>query len=105
MDGPDVSLKGSPTVSPTTVALCTSEPLPPLEEQGFYFSPAWRQAQELESQEAYTAAATAYMQAAEQAHAIHEEGEAGHEMPDLERPVFGVSKAVSNLVKVCRSTA
>lgn len=26
-DGPDVSLKGSPTVSPTTVALCGSEPL------------------------------------------------------------------------------
>ena len=25
--GPDVSLKGSPTVSPTTVALCTSLPL------------------------------------------------------------------------------
>ena len=28
-DGPDVSLKGSPTVSPTTVALCASDPLPP----------------------------------------------------------------------------
>ncbi len=27
--GPEVSLKGSPTVSPTTVALCTSPPLPP----------------------------------------------------------------------------
>ena len=26
-DGPEVSLKGSPTVSPTTVALCASEPL------------------------------------------------------------------------------
>jgi hypothetical protein len=26
--GPDVSLKGSPTVSPTTAALWTSEPLP-----------------------------------------------------------------------------
>ena len=26
-DGPDVSLNGSPTVSPTTVALCGSEPL------------------------------------------------------------------------------
>ncbi|XP_059099435.1 vinculin-like isoform X3 [Tigriopus californicus] len=33
---------------------------------------------------------------------IHEEGEAGHEMPDLERPVFAVSKAVTNLVKVGR---
>ena len=28
-EGPLVSLKGSPTVSPTTVALWTSEPLPP----------------------------------------------------------------------------
>ena len=28
-EGPDVSLKGSPTVSPTTVALWQSEPLPP----------------------------------------------------------------------------
>src|SRR5205809_2576899 len=27
--GPDVSLNGSPTVSPTTAALCGSEPLPP----------------------------------------------------------------------------
>ena len=26
---PDVSLNGSPTVSPTTAALCASEPLPP----------------------------------------------------------------------------
>ena len=31
---------------------------------------------------------------------IHEEGEAGHEMPDLERPVQAVSKAVANLAKV-----
>ena len=28
-EGPEVSLKGSPTVSPTTAALCCSEPLPP----------------------------------------------------------------------------
>ena len=28
-EGPEVSLKGSPTVSPITVALCTSEPFPP----------------------------------------------------------------------------
>ena len=27
--GPDVSLKGSPTVSPMTAALCCSDPLPP----------------------------------------------------------------------------
>ena len=27
-EGPEVSLKGSPTVSPTTVALWSSEPLP-----------------------------------------------------------------------------
>ena len=33
---------------------------------------------------------------------IHEEGEAGHEMPDLERPVQAVSKAVANLAKVGR---
>ena len=31
---------------------------------------------------------------------IHEEGEAGHEMPDLSRPVQAVSNAVTNLVKV-----
>ena len=31
---------------------------------------------------------------------IHEEGEAGHEMPDLSRPVQAVSTAVTNLVKV-----
>ena len=29
MDGPEVSLNGSPTVSPTTAALWASEPLPP----------------------------------------------------------------------------
>ena len=29
IDGPEVSLKGSPTVSPTTAAACVSEPLPP----------------------------------------------------------------------------
>ena len=28
-EGPEVSLKGSPTVSPMTAALCCSEPLPP----------------------------------------------------------------------------
>lgn len=28
-DGPDVSLRGSPTVSPITAALCASEPLGP----------------------------------------------------------------------------
>lgn len=33
---------------------------------------------------------------------IHEEGEAGHQMPDLERPVQAVSKAVANLAKVGR---
>jgi hypothetical protein len=31
---------------------------------------------------------------------IHEEGEEGQEMPDLQRPVHAVSKAVTNLVKV-----
>ena len=31
-----------------------------------------------------------------------QEGEAGHEMPDLERPVMAVSKAVANLAKVGR---
>ena len=29
IDGPEVSLNGSPTVSPTTPALCASDPLPP----------------------------------------------------------------------------
>ena len=28
IDGPDVSLNGSPTVSPTTAALCLSDPFP-----------------------------------------------------------------------------
>jgi len=28
-DGPDVSLRGSPTVSPITAALCASDPLGP----------------------------------------------------------------------------
>lgn len=31
---------------------------------------------------------------------LHEEAEDGNAMPDLERPVQGVSKAVANLVKV-----
>ena len=35
--GPDVSLNGSPTVSPTTVALCTSPPLPPKLPSSTYF--------------------------------------------------------------------
>jgi hypothetical protein len=29
-EGPEVSLSGSPTVSPITAALCASEPLPPM---------------------------------------------------------------------------
>ena len=33
---------------------------------------------------------------------IHEEGEAGHDMPDLSRPVQAVSAAVTNLVKVSK---
>lgn len=36
---------------------------------------------------------------------IHEEGEAGHDMPDLERPVLAVSKAVENLVKVIKNVS
>ena len=35
--GPAVSLKGSPTVSPTTAALCGSEPLPPRFPDSMYF--------------------------------------------------------------------
>ena len=35
--GPEVSLKGSPTVSPTTAALCCSEPLPPWWPDSIYF--------------------------------------------------------------------
>src|SRR5262249_46703045 len=35
--GPAVSLKGSPTVSPTTAALCASEPLPPYCPVSMYF--------------------------------------------------------------------
>ena len=36
-DGPDVSLKGSPTVSPTTAALWVSDPLPPWCPDSMYF--------------------------------------------------------------------
>ena len=36
-DGPDVSLNGSPTVSPTTPALWASEPLPPCLPVSMYF--------------------------------------------------------------------
>lgn len=35
---------------------------------------------------------------------LHEEGEDGNAMPDLERPVQAVSKAVSNLVRVGKDT-
>lgn len=35
---------------------------------------------------------------------LHEEAEDGNAMPDLERPVMGVSTAVTNLVKVGRET-
>ena len=35
---------------------------------------------------------------------LHEEGEDGNAMPDLERPVKAVSKAVSNLTKVGKDT-
>src|SRR6478736_100277 len=35
--GPAVSLNGSPTVSPTTAALCASEPLPPYCPVSMYF--------------------------------------------------------------------
>ena len=37
IDGPEVSLKGSPTVSPTTAALWASEPLPPSFRPSMYF--------------------------------------------------------------------
>ena len=35
---------------------------------------------------------------------LHEEGEDGNAMPDLERPVEAVSKAVQNLVRVGNDT-
>ena len=35
---------------------------------------------------------------------LHEEGEDGNAMPDLERPVHAVSKAVANLVRVGKDT-
>ncbi|XP_026472020.1 vinculin-like [Ctenocephalides felis] len=35
---------------------------------------------------------------------LHEEAEDGNAMPDLERPVQAVSRAVTNLVKVGRDT-
>src|SRR5660397_299043 len=37
MDGPEVSLNGSPTVSPTTAAAWLSEPLPPYLPVSMYF--------------------------------------------------------------------
>ena len=36
-DGPEVSLQGSPTVSPITVALCASDPFPPRFPDSTYF--------------------------------------------------------------------
>ena len=36
-DGPEVSLKGSPTVSPTIHALCAKEPLPPKFPSSIFF--------------------------------------------------------------------
>ena len=36
-DGPEVSLNGSPTVSPMTAALWHSEPLPPCSPDSMYF--------------------------------------------------------------------
>ena len=35
---------------------------------------------------------------------LHEEGEDGNAMPDLERPVHAVSKAVENLARVGKDT-
>ena len=35
---------------------------------------------------------------------LHEEGEDGNAMPDLERPVQAVSKAVTNLIRVGKDT-
>ena len=35
---------------------------------------------------------------------LHEEGEDGNAMPDLERPVSAVSTAVNNLVRVGQDT-
>ena len=37
IDGPDVSLKGSPTVSPVTAALCASDHFPPKLPSSTYF--------------------------------------------------------------------
>ena len=37
IDGPEVSLNGSPTVSPTTVAACVSDPFPPKLPFSTYF--------------------------------------------------------------------
>src|SRR6266542_564457 len=37
MEGPEVSLNGSPTVSPTTAALWASDPLPPRLPSSIYF--------------------------------------------------------------------
>jgi len=39
-EGPAVSLKGSPTVSPTTLALCASEPEPPNLPVSIYYHTA-----------------------------------------------------------------
>src|SRR5579863_462443 len=35
--GPDVSLKGSPTVSPITADICATDPLPPIFPASIYF--------------------------------------------------------------------
>ena len=59
----------------TLAAPFTEEPLPPLQDQGFYFSPTWRKAQGLERQAPTTSSAT-YLLASQKAESIHEEGEA-----------------------------
>ena len=48
IDGPLVSLNGSPTVSPTTAALCASEPLPPKFPASIYFFSLHSQWKQLE---------------------------------------------------------
>src|SRR5690606_16434797 len=53
-EGPDVSLNGSPTVSPTTAALCASEPLPPCAPVSMYCFALSQAPPELEDDRAMT---------------------------------------------------
>ena len=60
----------------TLQAPFAAEPVPPLLDQAFYFSEAWRNAEIAEEQGDYDQAATLYQALSGEAHSIHEAGDA-----------------------------